>query len=52
MTQHNILPFVYALVNFKTEEIYVKMFNLLLNSVMMIIKKINDNPDLEIVTDF
>jgi len=51
-TQHIVVPLVYALMTSKTEELYVKNFELLIEFCNDNIKKINDNPDLEIVTDF
>lgn len=51
-TQHIFVPLVYALMTSKTEELYVKMFKLLIEFCNDNNQKINDNPDLEIVTDF
>ena len=50
--QHIFVPLVYALMTSKTEELYVEMFKLLIEFCNDNNQKINDNPDLEIVTDF
>jgi len=51
-TQHIFVPLVYTLMTSKTEELYVKMFKLLIEFCNDNNKKNDDNPDLEIVTDF
>jgi hypothetical protein len=51
MTHDIFFPLAYALMISKTEELYVKIFKLLIEFCNDDNKKNYDNPDLEIVTD-